>query len=331
MNTASLRAARLILIAASIWATGLASAQTAQSYPSKPIKIVLGFPAGGDLEPIVRGLADHLTKLWGQPAVIEYKPGAQQRIAFDEVSRAAPDGHTLLMCSVGALAINPSLYPNLQYKVGENIAPVSFLASTTTVLISGPKLGARSYSDVVAAARKSPGKIGYGSSGGVGNLTHMVGQIFMSETGLDLMHVPYKGTQGVVADLLGGHVDLFFQPLPSARSYLSAHPDKVKAIAVTSLNRSPYMPDVPTLNELGVKGFDVNSWFGLCTTGGTPKDIVKKIADAVADGERSGLAAKWREFGLTARSTTPEQFTEMIRKEAAMWAKVIKDYGIKAD
>jgi tripartite-type tricarboxylate transporter receptor subunit TctC len=331
MNRLSSYVAKSSMIATLLCVAGVAAAQTAQNYPSKPIKFIVGFPAGGDPEPMVRGLADHFTKLWGQPVVVEYKPGAQQRIAYEEVARAAPDGHTLLMCNIGATTINPTLYPNVQYKIGENIAPISFLASATMVLISGPKLGARSYAEVIAAAKKSPGKIAYAASGGAGNVTHMAGQLFMREAGVDLMYVPYKGTQAVVADLLGGHVDMYFQPMPSARAYLTGHPDKVKPIAVTSLNRSSYMPEVPTLNELGLKGFDVNTWFGLCTTGGTPKDIIKKLADAVADGERNGLAAKWREFGLTARSTTPEQFTEMIRKETTLWAKVIKENGIKPD
>ncbi len=303
----------------------------AQAYPNRPIKFIVPFPAGGDLEPVARGLAEHFQKIWGQPGVVDFKAGAQAMIGTEFVAHSPPDGYTLLICSVGPMTINPHLYEKVPYTVFKDIVPVSRVAKTPMVLVAGPKLGVKTYRDMVALARSQPGKLSYASAG-VGNVTHLTAELFTRQTGLSMVHVPYKGAQAIIADLLGGHIEMYFNPLPSARGYLSSNTDKVTPLAVTTLTRSPLLPDVPTLDELGVKGFDLSSWYGLCAPGGTPKEIVDKLASGVVDAIRNGdLAERLKNYGMTTEGSSPEQFAEDIRKESATWAKIIKEQGLKAE
>ncbi|HYF58974.1 MAG TPA: tripartite tricarboxylate transporter substrate binding protein [Burkholderiaceae bacterium] len=317
-------AAALSLLAAS-------GAAAAQAYPSKPLKFVVPFPAGGDLEPVARGLAEHFQKIWGQSAHVDFKPGAQAMIGTEFVARSEPDGHTLLICSVGAMTINPSLYPKTPYTVGKDIVPVSMVARTPMVLVAGPKLGARTYAELLAKVRAEPGRVSYASAG-IGNVTHLTGELFTRQAGVRMVHVPYKGAQSIIADLLGGHIEMYFNPLPSARGYLSSNAEKVTPLAVTTIERTPLLPDVPTLDELGLKGFDVSSWYGLCAPGGTPRSVIDKLAAGVADAIRNGgLAERLKGFGMTTVGDTPEQFSEQIRKEGATWATMIRELGIKPE
>jgi tripartite-type tricarboxylate transporter receptor subunit TctC len=309
-------------------ASGLAAAQ---GYPNKPIKFIVPFPAGGDLEPVARGLAEHFTKIWGQPNVVDFKSGAQAMIGTEFVARSAPDGYTLLICSVGAMTINPSLYEKVPYSVGKDIVPVSLVARTPMVLVAGPKLGVKTYPEMISLAKAQPGKVSYASAG-IGNVTHLTGELFTRQADVQMVHVPYKGAQSIIADLLGGHVEMYFNPLPSARGYLSSNSDKVAPLAVTTIARSPLLPNVPTLDELGLKGFDVSSWYGLCAPGGTPKDVIDRLQAGVADAIRSGdLAKRLEGFGMTTVGSTPEQFAEQIRTESATWGRIIKELGIRAE
>jgi tripartite-type tricarboxylate transporter receptor subunit TctC len=302
-----------------------------QQYPSKLIKIVVPFPAGGDLEPVARALGDHFQKTWGQPYLVEFKPGAQAMIGTEYVARSQPDGHTLLICSVGPMTINPNLYEKVPYSVGKDIIPVSLVATTPMVLVVGPKLPVKSYTELVNHVKANPGKVSYASAG-LGNVTHLAAELFSRQTGLSMVHVPYKGAQAVIADLLGGHIEMYFNPLPSARGYLSQHADKIRPLAVTSIKRSPLLPDVPTLDELGVKGFDVNSWYGLCAPGGTPKAVLDKLdSEVIKAVEDKGIATRLTNLGMNPRANTHEQFAEEIRKESTQWAKIIKDNGIKPE
>ena len=328
MNRALKPLARLAALLALAGACSLASAQ---AYPSKPIKIIVPFPAGGDLEPVARGLGDHFQATWNQPYVVDFKAGAQAMIGTEFVAKSPPDGYTLLICSVGAMTINPTLYGKVPYTVEKDIIPVSLVATTPMVLVAGPKLGAKTYADLVAQVKANPGKVSFASAG-IGNVTHLTGELFMRQAGLSMVHVPYKGAQAVIADLLGGHVEMYFNPLPSARGYIRSNADKVTALAVTSIVRSPILPDVPTLDELGMKGFDVNSWFGLCAPGGTPKDILNKLSSEVARAVAgTALPERLRNYGMSTRANTPEQFAAEIRREAAQWGRIIRDLGIKAE
>lgn len=302
-----------------------------QAFPSKPIKFVVPFPAGGDLDPIARGLGDHFQATWGQPYIVENKAGANAMIGTEYVARSAPDGHTLLICSPGPMTINPSLYSKVPYTVGKDVIPVSLVATAPMVMVIGKKMPASTFNDVVAYIKANPGKVSFASAGR-GNVTHLVAELFMSESGLSAVHVPYKGAQAVIADLLGGHIEMYFNPMPSARGYVKQNPDKVTPLAVTSKVRSPQLPDVPTLDELGLKGFDVYSWYGLCAPGGTPKEILDKLSAEVARALASGaLPERLRGFGTNPQASTPEQFAEQIRRETAMWAKIMKEKDIKAE
>ena len=320
----------LRLVALFAFATFSAFGQ-AQPYPNKLIKFVVPFPAGGDLDPIARGLGDHFQATWGQPYIVENKPGANAMIGTESVARSAPDGYTLLICSPGAMTINPNLYSNVPYTVGKDIIPVSLVATTPMVWVVSRKLPLKTYSEVVSYIKANPGKVSFASAGR-GNVTHLAAELFMSEAGLSTVHVPYKGAQAVIADLLGGHIEMYFNPMPSARGYIKQNADKVTPLAVTSKVRSPQLPDVPTLDELGLKGFDVYSWYGLCAPGGTPQEIVDKLSAEVGRALSKGdLPERLRGFGTNPQASTPEQFAEQIRRETAMWGKIIKEKDIKAD
>ena len=323
MNLAYRLAAVLALAAVS-------SLACAQGYPSKPIKLIVPFPAGGDLEPVARGLGEHFQATWGQPHIVEFKPGAQAMIGTEFVARSAPDGYTLLICSVGLMTINPNLYAKIAYVVGKDIVPVSLVATTPMVLVVGPKMPAKTYADFLGYLKANPGKVSFASAG-IGNVTHLTAELFMRQAGVAMIHVPYKGAQAIIADLLGAHVEMYFNPLPSARGYVKANADKVTALAVTSRARSPILPDVPTLDELGIKGFEVNSWYGLCAPGETPKEIIAKLSAEVARSLAAGpLSERLRGYGMSPRANTPEQFAEEVRAESAQWAKIIREKGVKA-
>jgi tripartite-type tricarboxylate transporter receptor subunit TctC len=323
-----IRAMRLVALLA---VAAFAAPAIAQPYPSKPIRFVVPFPAGGDLDPIARGLGDHFQATWGQPYVVENRPGANAMIGTEFVARATPDGYTLLICSPGAMTINPNLYAKVPYTVGKDITPVSMVATAPMVLVVSRKIPATTYPEFVAHLRANPGKVSFASAGR-GNVTHLVAELFMREAKLSAVHVPYKGAQAVIADLLGGHIEMYFNPLPSARGYVSQNVGKVSALAVTTRARSPLLPEVPTLDELGLKGFDVYSWYGLCAPGGTPKEIVNQLSAEVGRALKTGpLAERLRGFGTNPQASTPEQFAEDIRRETAQWARIIRDNDIKAE
>jgi tripartite-type tricarboxylate transporter receptor subunit TctC len=322
---------RIVRLATLLAFAAVATLAHAQPYPSKPIKFVVPFPAGGDLDPIARGLGDHFQATWGQPYIVENKAGANAMIGTEYVARSAPDGYTLLICSPGAMTINPNLYARVPYTVGKDIIPVSLVATAPMVWVVGHKLPMKNYTDIIAHIKANPGKVSFASAGR-GNVTHLAAELFVTEAGLSMVHVPYKGAQAVIADLLGGHIEMYFNPMPSARGYVKQNPDKVTPIAVTSKVRSPQLPDVPTLDELGLKGFDVYSWYGLCAPGGTPKEIVDKLAAEVARALSKGdLPERLRGFGTNPQASSPEQFAEQIRRETALWGKIIREKDIKAE
>ncbi|MBN9409359.1 MAG: tripartite tricarboxylate transporter substrate binding protein [Burkholderiales bacterium] len=302
-----------------------------EPYPNKLIKIVVPFPAGSDLDPIGRSLGDHFRTAWGQPYIVENRAGASAQIGTGHVAKQPADGHTLLICSPGPMTINPHLYAKLPYTVGKDIVPVSLIGTTPMVLVASTRMPVKNYADFVSYAKANPDKVFYASAG-AGNITHLTAELFLRQAGLTATHTPFKGGQAAINDLLGGHVDFYFNPLPSARTYVQSQTDKVVPLAVTSLERSPYLPNVPTLNELGLKGFEVISWYGLCAHGDTPREILTQLsgetAKALAGGE---LPERLRNVGTTPRASTPEQFAEHVRRESAKWAAIIKDKDIRAD
>lgn len=308
------------------------AAALAQTYPEKLIKIIVPFPPGGDLEAVARGLGEHFQKVWKQPYIVEHKAGAQAMIGTEYVANSQPDGYTLLICSVGPMTINPTLYSDrIKYSIGKDITPVSLIATTPMVLVAGSTIPAKTYQEFVSYGKNNPGKISYASAG-IGNITHLTAELYMKSAEISAVHVPYKGAQAIISDLLGNHVDMYFNPLPSALSYVTQQGDKAKPLAVTSDNRSALLPDVPTLAELGMKGMAINSWYGLCAPGGTPKSIVDKLSAEV------GVAIKTGEFpdllrrrGMNPKFTTSEVFLADIQAETAQWKKIIQEKGIKVE
>jgi tripartite-type tricarboxylate transporter receptor subunit TctC len=320
----------LRLLAVAVFATSSFAAH-GDTYPNKLIKIVVPFPSGGDLDPMARGLGDHFRAVWGQPYIVENRPGANAMIGTGHVAKAVGDGHTLLICSPGPMTINPNLYPKTPYAVGKDIVPVSLIGTTPMVLVASTRMQVTNYAEFIAHLKANVGKVFYASAG-TGNLTHLVPEVFLSQAGVSAIHTPFRGGQAAITDLLGGHVDFYFNPLPSALGYVRTKKDKVVPLAVTSLERSPYLPEVPTLNELGLKGFDVNSWYGLCAPGDVPKDVLAKLSAETAKALASGpLPERLRAVGTTPQASTPEQLAEQIRRESANWAAIIKAKDIRVD
>ena len=257
----------------------LAHAQT--PYPTKPIRIVVPFPAGGTTDILARAVAQRLTETLGQPVVVDNRPGAGGNIGAELVAKAAPDGYTLLMGTVGTHAINASLYAKMPYDHVRDFAPVILVAGVPNVLVINPALPVNSVQELIAYGKANPGKLNFASSGN-GTSIHLSAELFKTMTGVQMAHVPYKGSAPALVDLMGGQVQLMFDNLPSALPQIKA--GKLKALAVTSAQRSSALPDVPTVIESGLPGFEASSWFGLLAPAGTPKDIIAKL---------NGEVAKW--------------------------------------
>jgi len=324
--------ARLLLAVASA-AVALsahhAMAQGAASYPGKPIKIVVPFPPGGATDILARAIGFELQKAWGQSVIIENKPGAGGNTGADLVAKSAPDGYTLLMGTVGTHAINMSLYAKMPYDAVKDFEPVVLVAGVPNLLVVHPSVNAKSVRELTALAKSQPGKLNVASSGN-GTSIHLAAELYKQMAGVDILHVPYKGSSPAVADLLGGQVQLMFDNMPSALPHAKA--GKLRALAVTSMKRSAALPDVPTMDEEGLTGFDATSWFGLLAPAGTPKDIVAKLnvasVKALASPEmRERLAAQ----GADPVGNTPEQFAAFIKSEIDKWAKIVKASGARVD
>ena len=316
-------------------ALGLAFALTttsasAQSWPAKPIKLLVPLAAGSTADIVSRAVATELAKRLGQPVVVENKPGAGGTIAMAEVARAAPDGYTIAFASQGTLVFNQALYSTAGYDSLKGFAPLAFVGGVSNVMIVSPSNPATQARDIVAAAKAKPGELTF-SSGGSGTSHHLSGVLFGQLTGTELVHVPYKGApQGVLA-VMTGEVAMGFFNTPTVISQIRG--GKVKALGVTSLTRSPLLPDVPTLDELGVRGYEVNTWFGFVAPAGTPPEIVARL-----NSEMNGILAlpavkenlAMQGFEL-APSTTPAAFMKLIQDDMNKWIPIVKASGATAN
>ena len=303
---------------------GSPAAQT--TYPEKPIRLVAGFPPGGPADTVARLLGQKFTEAWGKPVLIDNVTGAAGAIAADRVAKAAPDGYTLGLLSQGPLAINPSLY-KLAYDPVKDFAPISQVTGGTTMLVVHNAVPAKSVKELVALAKAQPGGLTFASAGG---LTLLAAELFKSVAGLDIRHIPYKGTVAAIPDLLGGRVTMTFSPivavLPPVRE------GKLRALAVTSLRCSSAVPDVPTIAESGYPGFEATAWNGLLAPARTPATIVRKLhLETVKVLALPDLRAKLNDLGLEVISSSPDELGALIKSEIPKWAKVIKDSGIKPD
>lgn len=301
----------------------------AQDYPLRPIRLVVGFAPGGGADSAARAVARKLNDTWGQPVVVDNRAGAGGNIAAEIVARAAPDGYTLLITSPGPVAINPALYPRLPYDPQKDLAPVTLVAAGPNVLVLHPNVPASNVQELIALARSKPGGLNYASSG-IGTTPHLSGELFKLAAKVNMVHVAYKSAGPAVIDLIGGRVDLMLVSVPSVLTQIRAL--RLKALAVTSLKRSSALPELPTLDESGLPGFEVSAWWGLLVTAGTSRDLIAKLNTAVVKSLNSGdtkerLAAE----GAEVVGNTPAEFGDFIRKETAKWAGVIKLSGIKID
>ncbi len=301
----------------------------AQGYPSKPVRIIVPFAPGGPADLLPRLIGPKLTESWGQPVVIENKPGAAGNIGMDQGAKAAADGYTLVIGPNGNLVVNPHLYPNLPYDVVRDFAPVTLIATFSNVLVVNPEVPAKSVSELIALAKAKPGTLSYGSPG-IGSQPHLGGEFLKLMAGIDVVHVPYNGTAPALRDLLGGQIAFMFAQTSSALPHIQS--GKVRALGVASARRTPLLPDLPTIAEAGLPGFEAVSWYALLAPAGTPRDIVAKLQAEIArilqlPDIREKLAAQ----GGEGVGNTSEQLTTLLRAESARYADIVRRANIKAE
>ena len=297
----------------------------AQTYPSGQLRIVVPFPPGGGTDILARILAKKLSESWGQTVITDNRPGANGTIGAAFVAKANPDGHTLLLVPSG-FAVNPSIYPKLPFNSERDLAPVSQLASSPLLVVVHPSLPARSIRELIALAKSRPGQINYASSGN-GSPPHLATENFKYLAGISMTHIPYKGGGPAVVDLLAGQVSIYFNAILQALPYVKA--GRLHALAVTSGKRFPAVPDVPTIAEGGVAGYDMTNWYGLLATGGTAKDIVAKLnAEIVRILNQADMKERLAEDGAIVIGSTPDEFAAFIKKEIATNAQIVRASGM---
>ena len=305
-----------------------ASATLAQPYPSRPIRLIVGFAPGGGVDINARLLAPKLSEYLGQQVVVENVPGAGTNIANERVARAAPDGYTLLI-NTAALAINMSLYRDLPFDALRDFSPVSVFSESPNVLVVNAKLPAQNVKELIAMARSSPGKLNY-SSAGVGTTQHLAAELFKLRTGTFIVHIPYKGTAPSLTALIASEVDLSFANIPSIQGHVKS--GRLRALAATAARRDAQLPEVPTMQEAGVEGVEVVVWYGVLAPAGTPRDIVQALASGIVRATRDAeVRRRMLEQGAEPVGSTPEAFAKLLREEVARWAEVVKISGARAD
>jgi tripartite-type tricarboxylate transporter receptor subunit TctC len=307
---------------------GVTAIATAQAYPNKSVRIIVPFAAGGPADNYARFMAQRLGDALGQSFVVDNRPGAGSVIGTDVAAKSAPDGYTLLMMS-NAHTVNETLIPNKPFQLMRDFVAVAPVNYSDLVLVTHPSVPANNLKELLALAAAKPGKMNYASSG-PGTPYHMAGELFKSMAGVYLVHIPYRGSTGARTDIIGGQVDMMFDAVTTMAE--QARSGKVKAIATTGRQRSDVLPDVPTLNEAGVPGYEATIWLGLMAPKGTPKDVVDKLNQAVSRiTSQPDIKAAWAKQGATPITMTPEAFDKYARDDVAKWASVIKKAGIKAD
>jgi len=300
----------------------------AQSYPSRPIKIVVPYPPGGFNDTLGRTLAAKFTEAWGQPAVVENKPGGNTLIGNDFVAKSPPDGYTLLMVAF-PFSVVPSLFKTMPYNTVNDFAPVILAASSANLLVVNTSLPVKSVGELLALAKSKPGSLSYASTGN-GSSNHISMELFKSLAGVDILHVPYKGSAPAVTDLLGGQVQLMFDNTPNVLPHVKG--GRLRALGSSRAKRDALTPDVPTVAEAGVPGYELSVWFGMVAPAGTPKEIVQKLnAEVIKILAMPDVRERFLAQGVEPQGSTPEQFAEHIRSEMAKWAKVVKDAGVTAE
>jgi len=324
--------ARGVFIAAAVGlvlACGGALAQTpADGYPGKPIRFILPFPPGGGTDILGRIIAERLTANLGQPVVLENRGGAGGNVGAEAAAKAAPDGYTIVLVAP-SLAISPSLYTKLNYDPVKDLAPISLVGTVPNVLITHPSLPAQTLAEFIALAKTKPGGMNFGS-GGSGTSNHLAGELFNNVAGVKLVHVPYKGVNLAMNDVLGGQIQLVVIGIPAAAPHIRA--GRLRALGVIAPQRSPALPEVPTVAEAGLPNFEVTTWYGVLAPAATPRPIIARLnAELIRVMHAPDLKERFAATGTEPRTSTPDEFADYIRQEIVKWGKVVREAGLKAD
>ena len=309
-------------------AIGLVQLTLAQSFPQKPVKVVIGFPPGGGIDIVARLIAPKLSESLGQPVVIDNRPGANGVLAMDYVAKSASDGHTLFLGTLGNLSINPSFYPNLPFIVDKQFVPVTQVASLSFVLFTNPAVPANSLTELVTYAKANPGVLNYSSSG-AGGLPHLAGELFSAAVGAKMVHVAYKGSAPSISDVMAGQVQMTFEAAAAGAQQLKA--GRLKALGVTGKKRVAFLPDVPAVQEV-VPGFEVLNWYGVVAPVGTPQETIRRLQQEIAKVMASpDIRDKMVAIGTEPVGSTPEDFGQYIKSETAKWGRIIREGNIRPD
>ncbi|MDP2004102.1 MAG: tripartite tricarboxylate transporter substrate binding protein [Rubrivivax sp.] len=315
-------------LAATCLAVPLAHAQTPAPYPAKPVRIVVGYSAGGPTDLVARLVATQLQAATGQPFLVENKPGAGSNLATELVAGAAPDGYTLLLAAA-PITMNAFLYKGLKWDVQKSLDPVSMVMSAPSILAVNPQVPARSVQELITLAKQQPGKLSFGSTG-IGGSQHMAGEVFKQRAGVDIVHVPYKGAAPALQDLIAGHVTMAFMTSLSAVPHIKA--GKIRALGVASRERMPQLPDLPTVGESGLPGFEADSWNGLFAPHGTPPEVINRLhAEIARIAASADFKDKLQAQGAVVVGNSPAEFRSFIRNEVEGWAKVFQTVQVKAE
>ncbi len=311
-----------------LWAVAAPLAAQAQDFPTQTVKIVVPFPAGGTTDILARQLAKELGERWGKPVVVDNKAGASGTIFSEQLARMPADGHTLMLTATHHV-INPGLYKNLKYDTRADFTPIAQVAAVPNVLVVHPSFPAKSVQELVAYAKANPGKVSFGSSG-TGGANHLSGELFKSMAGVDMLHIPYKGAAPALNDLLGGQIPVMFDSVPGVLQHIQS--GKLRALGVTTRKRSAALPDVPTIDEAGIKGFEATAWFGLYAPGKMEPRLRDKLAgDVLQVMQGAAIRSQFATLGAEPGSMTQAQFSQFVDAELDKWAKVISDAKIKIE
>jgi tripartite-type tricarboxylate transporter receptor subunit TctC len=301
----------------------------AQAYPNKPVKLVVPFVAGGATDIVARLVAQKLTTMWGQSVVVENRGGAGGNIGADAVAKSAPDGYTILVTSGSIVTVNPHMYAKMPFDAKKDLVPITNITSGPQVLVVNPSVPVKNVKELIALAKSKPGQLNFGSAG-VGSQVHMAGEAFVYAAGIDAQHIPYKGEAAAYTDVAGGQVEFMVGNIASGTGHIQA--GRVRALGVTSLKRSPQLPDVPTIAEAGLPGFENTGWFGFMAPAGTPKAVIDKIhADTVKVLKEQDVKDRLNQLGMAPVGNTPAEFSKEIAAEFERWGKVVAARKLSAN
>jgi tripartite-type tricarboxylate transporter receptor subunit TctC len=314
---------------AALLGCSLTASAAESEYPTRPVRMIVAFAPGGGSDTAARILAQRLSSSLGQQVVIDNRPGASGNLGHDIGARSTPDGYTLMWTSIGPIAVNPSLFRKLPYDPIRDFDPITLTADSLNALVVHPSVPAQSVKELIALARSQPGKLSYGSSG-IGGAGHLAGELFNLMAGVDLVHIPYKGGGPAMVDLLGGQIQAIFATLVTALPHIKS--GKIRALGVTPAKRAPMLPDVPTIAEAGLPGYEAANWYGLLAPARTPKPIISRLnREVVRILETQEVRDAYFGVGMLAQTSTPETFGAYLKKEIAKWNEVIRKTGIRAE